>query len=77
LSHLEIFPGATFSEVIKFGKKTISLPRKADGTRSTAEDAAALTLEQVKKIIENEFPDAFAKKTKARAKRRTPARKSV
>jgi DNA topoisomerase-1 len=68
---------ARWGPVIKFGKKTISLPRKADGTRPTADDAAALTLEQVKNIIEREFPEAFAKKTRPPAKKRTPARKSV
>ena len=68
---------ARWGPIIKFGKKTISLPRKADGTRPTAEEAAALTLEQVKKIIEGEFPDAFAKKTRPPAKKRTPTRKSV
>ena len=67
---------ARWGPVIKFGKKTISLPRKADGTRSTADEAAALTLEQVKEIIESEFPDAFAKKTKPLAKK-TRARKPV
>jgi DNA topoisomerase-1 len=67
---------ARWGPVIKFGKKTISLPRKADGTRSTAEEAAELTLEQVKKLIEGEFPDAFAKKTRPPSKK-TPARKSV
>jgi DNA topoisomerase-1 len=67
---------ARWGPVIKFGKKTISLPRKADGTRFTSEEAAGLTLEQVKKFIENEFPDAFAKKTRPKT-RKTPARKSV
>lgn len=67
---------ARWGPVIKFGKKTIPLPRKADGTRSTAEEAAALTLEQVKKLIEGEFPNAFAKKTRPPTKK-TPARKSV
>jgi DNA topoisomerase-1 len=67
---------ARWGPVIKFGKKTIALPRKADGTRSTSEEAAALTLEQVKDLIEREFPDAFAKKTRPPTKK-TPARKSV
>jgi DNA topoisomerase-1 len=67
---------ARWGPVIKFGKKTISLPRKADGARPTAEDAAALTLEQVKKLIEGEFPDAFAKKTRPPT-RKTPVRRSV
>ncbi|MGH9819077.1 MAG: topoisomerase C-terminal repeat-containing protein, partial [Pyrinomonadaceae bacterium] len=34
---------ARWGPVIKFGKKVISIPKKADGTRSTAEEAEALT----------------------------------
>ncbi len=60
---------ARWGPVIKFGKKIISVPRKADGTRPTAEDAAKLTLEDVKKIIEAEVPGAFTKKTRPPAKR--------
>ena len=67
---------ARWGPVVKFGKKTMSLPRKADGTRPTADDAAAMTLEQVKKLIEDEFPGAFAKKTRPPTKK-TSARKSV
>src|SRR6476660_2004489 len=59
---------ARWGPVIKFGKKAIPLPRKADGTRATAEEAAALTLEQVKTFIEREVPDAFTKKTRPRTK---------
>ncbi|MBK7335847.1 MAG: type I DNA topoisomerase [Saprospirales bacterium] len=50
---------------IKFKKKMISLPR-VDGKRMTAEQAEGLTLEAVKKAIEAEVPDAFAKKKKAK-----------
>ena len=60
---------ARWGPVIKFGKKIISLPRKADGTRPTADEAAALTLEQVKQLIEAELPGAFAKKTRPPAKK--------
>jgi DNA topoisomerase-1 len=60
---------ARWGPVIKFGKKIISMPRKADGTRSTADEAAALTLEQVKKLIEAELPGAFTKKTRPAAKK--------
>lgn len=60
---------ARWGPVIKFGKKIISIPKKADGTRSTADEAAALTLEQVKKLIEAELPGAFAKKSKPSARR--------
>ncbi len=67
---------ARWGPVIKFGKKIISLPKKADGSRSTTEDAEAMTLEEVKKIIEAELPDAFAKKAKSAAKK-TAAKKPV
>ena len=67
---------ARWGPVIKFGKKIISVPRKADGTRSTAEDAAALTLEQVKQLIEAELPDAFAKKTRPTANK-APAKRTA
>ena len=67
---------ARWGPVIKFGKKIISMPRKIDGTRSTAEEAATLTLEQVKSLIEAEVPGAFAKKTKPPAKK-APAKKSA
>ena len=60
---------ARWGPVVKFGKKVISVPRKPDGTRPTAEEAAKLTLEDVKKIIEAEVPGAFAKKTRPPSKR--------
>ena len=60
---------ARWGPVIKFGKKVISVPRKADGTRPTAEEAAKLTLDDVKKLIEAEIPGAFSKKTKPPTKR--------
>lgn len=57
---------ARWGPIIKFGKKIIRMPKKADDTKYTAEDAAALTLEQVKGFIEAEIPGAFTKKTKAK-----------
>ena len=66
---------ARWGPVIKFGKKIISLPRKADGTRTTAEEAATLTLEHVKTLIEAEVPGAFAKKTRPPGK--APVRKTA
>ncbi len=65
---------ARWGPVIKFGKKIINVPRKADGARATAEDAAALTLEQVKALIEAEVPGAFTKKTRPPAKK-APAKR--
>ncbi|MFN0277003.1 MAG: type I DNA topoisomerase [Pyrinomonadaceae bacterium] len=67
---------ARWGPVIKFGKKIINIPKRADGARATAEDATVLTLEQVKKLIEIELPGAFAKKTKPSAKK-APARKTT
>ncbi len=63
---------ARWGPIIKFGKKIIYIPKKADGSRATAEEAAALTLEQVKKLIEAEVPGAFAKKTRPAAKKAKP-----
>ncbi|MEJ7623437.1 MAG: type I DNA topoisomerase [Pyrinomonadaceae bacterium] len=67
---------ARWGPVIKFGKKIITIPKQADGTRATAEGAAALTLEQVKKLIEAELPGAFAKKTRP-PRKKAPAKKSA
>ena len=67
---------ARWGPVIKFAKKIISLPKKADGTRQTAEDAASLTLDQVKKLIEAEVPGAFTKKSKPPAKK-APAKRTA
>lgn len=60
---------ARWGPVVKFGKKIISLPKKADGSRTTPEEAAAMSLEDVKKIIEAAIPGAFTKKAKAAAKK--------
>ncbi len=65
---------ARWGPVVKFGKKAINIPRKADGARATAEDAAALTLEQAKFIIESAIPGAFAKKTRTK---KAPAKRAV
>lgn len=53
---------------IKFNKKTVRPGKKADGTRYTAEDFAEVTLEEVKKMIEAQMPEAFAKKTKTKSR---------
>jgi DNA topoisomerase-1 len=66
---------ARWGPVIKFGKKVINFPRRIDGQRATAQDAAAMTLDEVKQIIEAQVPGAFAKK-KSSAKGRPPATKA-
>jgi DNA topoisomerase I len=57
---------ARWGPIIKFGKKIIRIPKKADDTKYTAEDATAFTLEEVKKFIEAELPGAFTKKGAAK-----------
>ncbi len=48
---------------IRFKKKSIKIPKKEDGQRITSEEAAEMSLEDVKKIIQAEIPDAFKKKS--------------
>ncbi len=60
---------------IRFGKKNIEM-RDASGKRLTAEDAAVMTLEQVKAIVVTEIPDAFKPK-KAPAKKTTTKKSTV
>jgi DNA topoisomerase-1 len=52
---------------IRFGKKMITIARKADGQKYTSEEMAAVSLEDVKKMIEISVPGAFTKKVKAAA----------
>jgi DNA topoisomerase-1 len=70
---------ARWGPIIKWGKKIIKMPRKADETKYTAEDAASFTLEQVKQFIELEVPGAFTKKEKKKtaAKKKAAAPKKT
>lgn len=60
---------------IRFKKKSIKLPRKKDNTKLTPEEVADFSLEDVKKIIEKEIPNAFPKKKKPAPKKKKPAAK--
>ncbi|MCA6455886.1 MAG: DNA topoisomerase I, partial [Chitinophagaceae bacterium] len=51
---------------IRFNKKMLKLGRKADSGKYTAEDLAGIELEEVKKMIEAQVPNAFAKKGAAK-----------
>ncbi len=63
---------------IRFGKKMIKIARKKDGEKYTADDLASITLDEVKKLIEIEEPDAFAKKApKKAAAKKTAAKKTT
>lgn len=59
---------------IKFKKKNVKIPKKKSGERVTSEEAKEMTIEQVKKLITAEIPDAFKKaapkKKKAAAKKK-------
>ncbi|MEO6611339.1 MAG: type I DNA topoisomerase [Chitinophagaceae bacterium] len=69
---------ARWGPIIKYGKKIIRLPRKADEGKYSADDAAAFTLEDVKKFIEIEVPGAFTKKQKkTAAKKKAPPKKKA
>jgi DNA topoisomerase-1 len=63
---------------IRFGKKMMKLGRKEDGEKYSAEELAALSLEEVKSMITSQDPTAFEKKvrkTKKAAARKSSAKK--
>jgi DNA topoisomerase-1 len=62
---------------IRFGKKMVKVGRKADDSKYTVEEAAALELDDVKKMIEAEIPGAFAKKEKKTAAKKKAATKKA
>lgn len=51
---------------VRFNKKMLKLGRKADGQKYAAEDLAEIELETVKKMIEEQVPNAFSKKAAAK-----------
>ncbi|HEX6169189.1 MAG TPA: topoisomerase C-terminal repeat-containing protein, partial [Chitinophagaceae bacterium] len=73
---------ARWGPLIKFGKKIVRLPKKADDTKYTADDLKDLPLEEVKKMIEAAIPNAFgkkkaAKKAPAKTAAKPPAKKKA
>jgi DNA topoisomerase-1 len=67
---------ARWGPVIKFNKKIIKVGRKADDTRYSADELASVPLDEIKRMIEAQVPNAFVKKTKAAAKK-APAKKAA
>jgi DNA topoisomerase-1 len=61
---------------IKFAKKMLKLGKKADDTKYTAEELSVVPLDDVKKMIEMQIPNAFANKKKAAAKK-APGKKAA
>jgi DNA topoisomerase-1 len=64
---------ARWGPVLKFGKKILRVPKKTDDTKYTAEELSSVSLDDVKKMIETQMPDAFVKK----AAKRTATKKAV
>ncbi len=54
---------------IRFQKKMLKLGRKADTAKYTPEELVDIDIEIIKKMIEEQVPNAFAKKTKAATKK--------
>jgi DNA topoisomerase-1 len=57
---------ARWGPLVKFGKKVIRIPKKADDTKYTADELRTIPLEEVKTWIEAALPNAFGKKKAAR-----------
>lgn len=69
---------ARWGPVIKFNKKILRVAKKADDSKYSADELAVISLDEVKKMIETQLPNAFAKKTKIKAAaKKTPAKKAV
>jgi DNA topoisomerase-1 len=64
---------------IRFGKKMLKLGKKPDETKYTAEELSSVSLDDVKKMIEAQVPDAFMKKAakKSASKKAAPKKKTA
>ncbi|SDW47116.1 DNA topoisomerase I [Hydrobacter penzbergensis] len=62
---------------IRFNKKMLKLGKAPDGNKYTAETLADINVEEVKKMIEEQVPNAFAKKTKAAPKKKAATKKAA
>ncbi|NCI47085.1 type I DNA topoisomerase [Sediminibacterium soli] len=62
---------------IRFNKKMLKLGRKADNAKYTAEELAEIDLEEIKKMIEEQVPNAFARKLKTAAKKSAAPKKTA
>jgi len=56
---------------IRFNKKMLKLGKKENGEKYTAEDLQDISLEDVKKMIEEQIPDAFKAKAKKTSTKKT------
>jgi len=69
---------ARWGPILKFGKRILKVPKKSGDLKYTTEELASLPLEEVKKMIEAQMPEAFVKKAakKAARKKAVPAKKT-
>jgi DNA topoisomerase-1 len=51
---------------IRFNKKMLKIGKKPDDTKYTAEELATVNVEEIKKMVEAQVPNAFAKKATAK-----------
>ncbi|MEZ5046336.1 MAG: type I DNA topoisomerase [Chitinophagaceae bacterium] len=63
--------------LIKFNKKQLKLLPKADGAKYTPEEAALLSLDDVKSMIVAQVPNAFSKPTKKAAAKKASVKKAT
>lgn len=52
---------------LRFNKKMLKMARKADDSKYTPEELATISLDEIKTMIAAQVPNAFGKKTKAKA----------
>jgi DNA topoisomerase-1 len=62
---------------IKFNKKMLKIAFKPEGGKYTAEETTVFTLEDIKKMIETQVPDAFVKKVAKKAAPKKAASKKA
>jgi DNA topoisomerase I len=65
---------ARWGALVKFGKKIIRIPKKEDETKYTADELKVIPLDEVKKWIVAELPNAFGKKAAKKAPAKTVAK---
>jgi DNA topoisomerase-1 len=61
---------------IRFGKQMLKIGKKEDNTKYTPEELVTISLDEVKRMIKEQVPDAFNKKEKIAAKK-APVKRAV
>ncbi len=66
---------ARWGPILKFNKKKLKITGKADNAKYTVEELAKISLEDVKKIIEKQLPNAFSKTVKKKTAKKAITKK--